>query len=345
MLRFAVPLAALALLWFALDMAAVGALLASADPALLCAALAALACQNALSALRWARIARRLGQPIGDARALGEYFLSQFLNMTLPAGVLGDVGRAVRMRGEAGLLRASQAVVIERMVGQVTLFAVLGAGLALAMLGGEQAAWPGWVAGVLAVAGAFAVVAAAAVFAARLRGRLGRASAGFVEAVRASVLAREAWRGQAILSLCIVACNLGGFALCAAATGTELGMLAIVTVVPLVLVAMVLPVSVAGWGVREGAAAALWPLVGAAPEAGVAASIAFGLVILVASLPGALGLLAPSQADSRSSLSRATSGTPRSEPTPSRPPAAGPRDDHAASTGAKSIGRNTGSTK
>ena len=345
MLRLAVPLAALALLWLALDMAAVGALLASTEPTLLFAALAALACQNALSALRWARIARRLGQPIGEARALREYFLSQFLNMTLPAGVLGDVGRAVRMRGEAGLLRASQAVVIERMVGQVTLFSVLGAGLALASLGGAPMVWPGWVAGVATAAGALAGVAAAAVLAARLRGRVGRASAGFVEAVRSSVLAREAWPGQAILSLCIVACNLGGFALCAAATGTGLSLLAIVTVVPLVLVSMVLPVSVAGWGVREGAAAALWPLIGAASEAGVAASIAFGLAILVASLPGALGLLAPSQADSRSSLSLATSGTPRSVPAPGRPPAADPRDDHAASTGAKSIGRNTGSTK
>ena len=94
----------------------------------------------------------------------------------------------------------------------------------------------------------------------------------------------------------ILACNLGAFTLCAAATGTVLPPLAVISVVPLVLTAMVLPVSVGGWGVREGAAAALWPVLGASAEAGVAASVAFGLVILAASLPGAVALMERPQA-------------------------------------------------
>ncbi|NIY95540.1 UPF0104 family protein, partial [Salipiger sp. HF18] len=61
-------------------------------------------------------------------------------------------------------------------------------------------------------------------------------------------------------------------------------------VVPLILTAMLLPASVAGWGWREGAAAALFPLAGLSAEAGLAASIAYGLISLLSALPGAFFL-------------------------------------------------------
>jgi uncharacterized membrane protein YbhN (UPF0104 family) len=85
-----------------------------------------------------------------------------------------------------------------------------------------------------------------------------------------------------------VACNLAAFAFCARATGTSLGPLATVAIVPLILTAMLLPLSVGGWGWREGAAAALFPVAGFGAGAGLAASVAFGIVILIAAAPGAL---------------------------------------------------------
>jgi hypothetical protein len=61
---------------------------------------------------------------------------------------------------------------------------------------------------------------------------------------------------------------------------------AIMVLVPLILSAMLIPATIGGWGFREGAAAALFPLAGASASAGFATSVAFGLVILAASLPG-----------------------------------------------------------
>src|SRR6185295_7271784 len=58
-----------------------------------------------------------------------------------------------------------------------------------------------------------------------------------------------------------------------------------------VLMSMLIPTSIAGWGVREAAAAGLWSAVGMTPEDGVAISAAYGLLVLVSSLPGALVLL------------------------------------------------------
>ncbi|MGZ9811646.1 lysylphosphatidylglycerol synthase transmembrane domain-containing protein [Pseudoroseicyclus sp. H15] len=292
--RLLLPVALLVWLWHATDGREVLSLLRAADPLLLAFAVAAILIQNTLSALRWRFTAARLGQLIARRRAVTEYFLSQFLNMTLPAGVLGDAGRAVRAREGVGLVKAGQAVVIDRMVGQVALFAVLLVGLSVVGLTGGAGRWPHWVPPLaLAIAGGIVGVVLALVLLARLHGRVGRAVAGFVGGVQAAVLARRAWPWQAGVSLAIVACNLGAFALCGAATGTTLPPLAIVTILPLILATMVIPISVAGWGVREGAAAALWPVLGESAEAGIAASVALGMVILLGSLPGVLVLLAP----------------------------------------------------
>ena len=99
-----------------------------------------------------------------------------------------------------------------------------------------------------------------------------------------------AWWKQATASLAIVAAYLTLFAVCAQAIGAPLPALAVLNVVPLTLLSMLLPVSIGGWGLREAAAAALWPLVGLSAEAGVATSILYGLLSLAGSLP-ALGWL------------------------------------------------------
>ena len=64
--------------------------------------------------------------------------------------------------------------------------------------------------------------------------------------------------------------------------------------VPLALLAMlgmVLP-SVAGWGPREGATAWVFASAGLGAERGAATAVAYGVMVLVASLPGALALVA-----------------------------------------------------
>ena len=293
-LRLAVPVAVVAVLVQVLDMGRISELLRLADVGLLAAGLGALLVQNALSAVRWRLTAGRLGVAMGLRAALGAFFRSQLVNMTLPGGVLGDAERAVRSQGDAGLWPAGQAVVIDRAVGQAALFAVLIAGLVLwAMTGDGVLAVPASLRAPVSVWVPVVAFGALAAFwaAARInhvRDRLRRIAA----PLRASVLAPGAWPAQLVLSVLIVACNIAGVAFCAAATGAALPALALVTLVPLVLVAMVVPVSVAGWGVREGAAAALWPLAGLSAEAGVAASAAFGFMALAASLPGAATFLA-----------------------------------------------------
>jgi uncharacterized membrane protein YbhN (UPF0104 family) len=293
-LRVAFPIAVLAFLWTLVDGQEVLRMLARADLGWLFAALVAANLQIVFSAIRWRLTARGLDHEIPLGRAIWEYYLSQLLNLTLPSGILGDAGRAVRMRHQAGMMRSSQAVLIERMAGQIALFVVLFGGFFLMPWLPGNLGLPQWarqfVLGIgLVLLGLIAVFALAT----GVPGPWRRAAEGFRVATVRSLCAPGVWPWQILLSTLTVTCNIAAVTFAARATGTVLSVDAMVTVVPLMLTAMLIPVSAGGWGLREGAAAALWPLMGLPAAAGVAASIAFGLVIMVASLPGIVMLVGP----------------------------------------------------
>ena len=78
-------------------------------------------------AWRWQLVARGLGLGVALGPAVASCYRAQFLNTTLPGGVLGDVHRGVRhglAAGDPGL--GLRAVAWERFAGQV-VFAVLAA--------------------------------------------------------------------------------------------------------------------------------------------------------------------------------------------------------------------------
>jgi uncharacterized membrane protein YbhN (UPF0104 family) len=277
MLRLAVPLFLLAVLWQVADGQAALRRLAALHPGWMAAAVALLLAQTALSALRWRRVARGYGIGLSAGRALREYLLSQVLNQLLPGGIPGDAARAVRSREDAGLSASVQAVAAERALGQVALFALMLPALALSMAAG-RIAWPPVALPLLS----FAAVGAVLVVAALARTAAVRRAARTVAPQAAAV---------ALQSAAIVGLNLMSFAAATRATGTTLTVEAAVSLVPLVLTAMLVPLSVGGWGWREGAAAALFPLAGLSAAQGFAASAAFGLCVLAAALPGALSAL------------------------------------------------------
>ncbi len=273
-----------------IDAAEVGQRLARAEAGWLLAAGALLTVQTLLMAMRWRLTAAWLGLRIGWRQAVGEYYIGQLVNVTLPGGVIGDAARAVRSRDRGGLTASAHAVMIERLAGQVAMAVVVGLGFAatLAMPGGIV--WPRWT-GVILLAAVCAV--ALAIGGTLLLSRRQAIVRSFTGNFRRAVLSPAVLPQQIALGLAIVALNLAAFAACARATQTALPFEAIVTIVPLILTAMLIPVSVAGLGWREGAAAALFPLVVATPDAGVAASLAFGLVLVGTSLPGLIWIVGP----------------------------------------------------
>ncbi|MFP5370811.1 MAG: lysylphosphatidylglycerol synthase domain-containing protein, partial [Actinomycetes bacterium] len=104
------------------------------------------------SAWRWQTVAHGLGVGLPLGTAIAAYYRSQFLNSTLPGGVIGDVHRGVRHGLDAGDVgRGLRAVGWERTAGQV-VFLVL-AGTVLLVLDSPVRPAMGWVVAA-AVAGA-----------------------------------------------------------------------------------------------------------------------------------------------------------------------------------------------
>ncbi|ETX27934.1 lysylphosphatidylglycerol synthase transmembrane domain-containing protein [Roseivivax isoporae] len=292
LLQIAVSVTLLAVLWHAVDGAEAARTLARADPFWLVAAWVMLSVQTLLSALRWRLTAARLGQRFSVGKAVSEYYLAQIVNQSLPGGMVGDAGRAVRARHQAGLLRASQAVVFERLAGQVAIFSIMAVTFAVTYLQPGGLTWPLWVRSFV-VPFILVGLCAPVVFwlTALLPGPQKRALDDLWYALSVSLLAPRVLPWQALLSVATAACNLAAFAFCARAIGTELPIAAILGLVPLILFTMLIPVSISGWGLREGAAAALFPVAGFAGASGLATSVAFGLVFVAAVLPGLIPIL------------------------------------------------------
>ena len=265
-------------------------LLAEAEPIWLIASFLVLTIQTALSALRWKITARDLGIKFSTKTALSEYYLAQLVNQAVPGGIIGDAGRAFRSRNAAGLLSSSQAVVFERVSGQVGLFVVMASafGLTLVIPGGID--WPQWILLTIAgaaVAGLFLVLSLSLVT--RIStGAPGRGLRSFEAAWKKVFATPSSVSTQVLLSLGTAICNVAGFTFAAWAVGSSLSFSLSLVLVPIILLAMLIPLTVSGWGLREGVAVALFPIAGLAAVEGLAASVAFGLIFLLVSLPGLL---------------------------------------------------------
>ena len=244
--------------------------------------------QVLLSAIRWCITANRLGQSLGLQRAICEYYLATLANLSLPGGVGGDAARVYRNRVGGSWRSSMMSVTIERMSGQLVLFVVTLVGWLLWPLVFEQAV-PKHLPQVLGIFLLLCVMLAAIV---ALFGRLSLSVRRFIlelsPALKRVWLVDRQWLLQSVLSVAIVASYVVVFAICALSIAEPLPLAALFTVVPVVLLSMVIPLSVGGWGIRELAAASLWPVVGLTAEAGIASSIVYGLVSMVSVIPGAL---------------------------------------------------------
>ncbi|CDZ72598.1 Hypothetical protein NGAL_HAMBI2610_42230 [Neorhizobium galegae bv. orientalis] len=269
--------------------------LASADPAYVVAGLLLVQVQIMLSALRWRFTAARLGQHLGVGQAIGDYYLGTLLNQLLPGGVAGDAVRAFRNRthGDGGWKVPTQAVLFERIAGQGVFFVIATFGVIFwPLLGGAMI--PEDLRHFLS-GFALAVASLAIVFMLTLcfPPRRVRPPLEKLKAALAQVFLQDrAWIVQSLFSLVIVASYIAMFMLASAAVGAPLPALAAITAIPLCLLMMLIPATIAGWGAREAAAAALWPLFGYAASDGVTASILYGILALVGAAPGLMFILA-----------------------------------------------------
>jgi uncharacterized membrane protein YbhN (UPF0104 family) len=256
------------------------------NAAALVAALAIGGLTTVCCAWRWSLVAAGLGMRLPLSRAVVAYYRSQFLNTTLPGGVVGDVHRAVRHGRDVGDVNLGvRAVVLERVAGQ-------GVALGLAVM--VLFAFPSPIRAHLPVAGAVAV-AVAVVGAALLARAITRGGSGrWVRAarrvrtdVRDGLLAPGTLPAVVVTSAIVLAGHMATFLVAARTAGSTAPLTVLMPVALLSLLAMIVPINVAGWGPREGVAAWAFGAVGLTAAQGVATAVTYGVLALVATLPGA----------------------------------------------------------
>ena len=291
LLRAAVSVGLLAGLAAWLDAGAAASRLASMRPSWVLAALALSVVQVAVLAWRWSFTARRLGVDLPWPVAWREYYLSIFLNQVLPGGVLGDVARAWRqarsqVRAQAPRGPAVRAVVFERLSAQVVMTTAAGVSLLFLPVTVAPGSRPAMI-GAGLLAGGLAVATIAWM---RRQSSEWSLFGPVLAEVGAAHLTPGAFAAQLASAVAVVATYLATYVLAARAVGVETPLPVLLPLVAPVLMSMLIPVTVAGWGLREGAAAVLWGAVGLTAADGVVVSVAYGLLVLAGSAPGAVFL-------------------------------------------------------
>lgn len=244
--------------------------------------------QLAVQSWRWLLICRRFGLNVAGPTAIRFSVEAQFFNQALPSSMSGDAIKVIRLSALTKQLRRSfESVIVDRAAGLLTLAGFVGITIPV-LYGMVENMW-------LRIA--FALVPAAGLVG-------GACFLGFADLPRRlrdivvikdlAALSKSArslleyplylW----VLFISIVGHLLTGviFWILAIALHVQLGLVDSMLLVPAGLLVTIVPVSIAGWGLREGALVALLPHAGLSAESAFALSVLYGLVSLLVSLPG-----------------------------------------------------------
>ena len=241
------------------------------------------------AAWRWTVVAGGIGLDVPLRPAIAAYYRSQLVNVTVPGGVVGDVERAVRHgRGSGALAASVRSVGWERFGGQAVQLA-LTAVVLLAVPSAFRVVAEWGAAALVALAVALGLAGAAT---SRFgHGRLTHALRVAATDLRAGLLSRRAFPRVLLASAVVVAGHATVVVVAARATRVDVGPSTLVPLALVVLAGSAVPANVAGWGPREGVAAWAFAAAGLGASAGVTAAAAYGALVLVAALPGAVVLL------------------------------------------------------
>jgi hypothetical protein len=108
--------------------------------------------------------------------------------------------------------------------------------------------------------------------------------------LRHGLQAKDVWPRLTLASVLVVAGHTVTFVIAARVAGSAVPLGELVALLMLVQTAAVIPLSIGGWGLREGAAAWVFAAAGFGAASGVTVATLYAVLMLAAVLPGA-GLL------------------------------------------------------
>ena len=262
---------------------------------LLAAALVTLLAGNLITGFRWHIILSSEAPSPGPGALLKIVLVGLFFNQVLPTGIGGDAVRAWRCRKLGiGLGTAVRSILLDRACGYLVLVALYAASLPSLLQVLPDARQRD---GVVAVFAGALLALLGLVSLDQLPRRMlrHRAIAPLAELSRESRrLFTHPRRCSAVLALsvCTIGLTVLAFKLVGDAVGSRLSVESWAMIVPPVSLIQLLPVSLAGWGVREVVLVVALASFGIPAEAALATSVLMGLCLVIVGLPGGLIWLA-----------------------------------------------------
>jgi glycosyltransferase 2 family protein len=244
-----------------------------------------------LSILRWQVVMRQFGHVLGFWLTARLFFEGLFFNQALPSTVGGDGVRIYRaFRAGLSLSAAINSVVLDRILGLTSLMLLAAVAQPLFYDRVDSvAARLSFTAVFLAAIGGVTALLLMAYLPERFHGW--KVARGLVAL---SLAARQAFRTASIfipvtlLSIVGHLISVTVFYLLAVSLDLGVGFMDCLVMVPSVLLLATVPISVAGWGLREGAMVAAFGLLGVPPGGAAAASVLYGIGMALVALPGGL---------------------------------------------------------
>ena len=286
-LKILITIAILVVIAYKIDLSTVFDVVRNMSPQFLIYALVLQLMSAALASYRWYLIMRRLKFGQGPLFYLKSYLKGSFFNQALPGGIGGDAYRVLECAALGnGKKAAFYGVLLDRILGLIGI-------LLLNLI--ANIAHPGLLPpaifhllNVIALGGIAGVI----VFA--MLGKIDRFEnyklTRHMHEISADL--RRVYHDPSAIALHSVISVLIHFVSMLAVyfigigVGLNYSLLTFLVLVPPVMLLTIAPISLAGWGVREGGMIGLFLLIGANQALVLSMSVLYGLVLLAASLPG-----------------------------------------------------------
>lgn len=257
----------------------------------LIAAMVFISLQNVLAVLRWYLISRTLNINLELSAAFRVFFIALFANQVLPSSIGGDVVRVWLTRNKGNDLSASiTSIILDRIMALLGLIALVLLTQPLYWIIDSRSGY-NWTLSAGLVFFVFLALALA-VLGSRIPifgvhkilrdiQRTVALVGQYVRSPRDALLPTGSSFLGFVLMCAIVALFLGD-------VGGRVSFWQCLVLLPPVFLLASLPISIAGWGVREGGMLVALGYAGVPAELALSSSIFLGLVVLVGALPGAV---------------------------------------------------------
>jgi len=259
----------------------------SASGGLLALAVLCQVASNWLAGFRWYLTMDILDMQAPPSFFVRSFFKGTFFNQILPGSIGGDGVRMLDLKtGGHASSDAVEGVIIDRGIGLLSLLVLCLSGTFL----GTDLLPPAVFRGirVLCISGIFCFLLLAILCRVPILRKLRWIS--FLTRISEKIwrVFSAGRRTGVILSFSVIVHILAIFSIyfISQSIGQNLGLLIFVVIFPSVVLLTVIPVSFAGWGVREGAMVGLFMSAGADKAPILLISILYGLAVMVASFPG-----------------------------------------------------------